>query len=102
MTMAAAGVAKLIEECGELQQVCGKRLAYWTTDDHPDGTNLKERMEDEMADVCAAIDFVIEQKGLDRTRISLRWAQKMALFETWQEQLDNNDHGIDGRRNEDE
>lgn len=45
------GLAKLIEECGELIQVAGKKLAFYTTDVHPDGgpsPSLKRRMEDEI------------------------------------------------------
>ena len=51
MTMTAAGVAKLIEECGELQQVLGKRLAMWDQPEHWDGTNLNDRLIEEMGDV---------------------------------------------------
>lgn len=95
MTMTAAGVAKLIEECGELQQILGKKLAYWTTDDHPDGLPIARRIEDEMADVGAAIYFVSRRLGLDRNRINQRQIDKIALFETWHAILENNDQGID-------
>lgn len=55
MTMAAAGVAKLIEECGELQQVLGKKLAWWDTDEpHWDGTILRDRLVEEMGALIAA------------------------------------------------
>ncbi len=96
--MAAAGVAKLIEECGELQQVLGKRLAMWDQDEHWDGTNLRIRMQEEMGDVLAAIWFVANQLGLDAGVIHSRWADKAELYNAWQEQIDNNDHGIDGKR----
>ncbi len=95
MTMCAAGVAKLIEECGELQQVLGKRLAYWTTDEHPDGTNLRERMQEEMGDVMAAIEFVVDELDLSRRAIIVRAETKGLLFTTWHEQIDNNDTAID-------
>jgi NTP pyrophosphatase (non-canonical NTP hydrolase) len=100
MTMAAAGVAKLIEECGELVQVLGKRLAYWDRDDHWDGTNLRERTQEEMGDVLAAISFVADMTGLDRDAINDRAAMKMELFGTWEEMINNNDHGIDAQRGE--
>lgn len=101
MTMAAAGVAKLIEEMGELHQVLGKKLAWWDTDEpHWDGSTLRDRMVDEMADVQAAIYFVIDQLGLDEPRFDARSLAKGQLFKTWQEQLDNNDHGIDGKSRE--
>lgn len=97
--MAAAGVAKLIEECGELQQVLGKKLAWWDTDEpHWDGTILRDRLVEEMGDVKAAINFVALQLGLDLEAIDRRRKQKAILFGTWQEQIDNNDHGVDGRR----
>ncbi len=99
MTMAAAGVAKLIEECGELQQVLGKKLAWWDTDEpHWDGTDLRVRLQDEMGDVLAAIDFVVGQLALNPQAIQDRVIAKGELFDTWQEHLNNNDHGIDGGR----
>ena len=96
MAMCAKGVAKLIEECGELQQVCGKRLAYWSTDAHPDGSDLRERMQDEMGDVYAAIEFVTRHLGLDHEVIAQRMRSKRDLFDTWQHQADNNYQAIDG------
>lgn len=96
MTMTAAGVAKLIEECGELQQILGKKLAYWYTDEHPDGQgSIDKRIQDEMADVSAAMLFVQGQLGLDRTTIARRARAKLNLFGRWHAQLDNNDHAID-------
>ena len=57
--MTANGLAKLLEELGELSQVAAKRLAYFHTSTHPDGAgDLNERMEAEMADVAAACAFV--------------------------------------------
>jgi NTP pyrophosphatase (non-canonical NTP hydrolase) len=96
MTMAAAGVAKLIEECGVLQQVLGKKLAWWDTDEpHWDGSVLSERIQEEMGDVRAAIEFVITQLGLDGAEVEIREAKKRVLFDSWEATLDNNDHGID-------
>ena len=96
MTMAAAGVAKLIEEMGELHQVLGKKLAWWDTDEpHWDGSVLNVRMQEEMGDVLAAIKFVASQLELDWLDVLARERYKEQLFGTWQEQLDNNDHGID-------
>lgn len=96
MTMCAAGVPKLIEECGELQQVLGKLLAWWELDEpHWDGSILRFRLIEEIGDVSAAMVFVVEQLGLDDDAVTERMHAKLALFETWQGQLDNNDHGID-------
>ena len=97
MTMAALGYAKLIEELGELAQVCGKRLAYYTTDDHPDGKgSLRERLESEMADVLAAINLVAENEGLDLGRINDLSLAKWTKFLVWDEDPDNNREAIDG------
>lgn len=95
MTMCAAGVAKLIEECGELQQVLGKRLAVWDQDEHWDGSNLRDRMAEEMGDVLAAIEFVSSMFGIHRETLD-RKAEKLQLFVDWHLIDDNNQHGIDG------
>lgn len=95
MTMTAGGVAKLIEECGELLQVCGKRLASYHEDLHWDGTNLRERMEEEMGDVKAAIQFVTDKFGLNSAFIESRKFEKLRLFREWDSHADNNMHGVD-------
>lgn len=95
MTMCANGVAKLIEECGELQQVLGKRLACWDQDEHWDGTNLLDRMTEEMGDVLAAIRFVAQQYGISDDVLT-RSRSKRALFNKWESEAGNNVNGIDG------
>lgn len=46
MPMTANGLAKLLEELGELAQVAAKKLAYFDTDVHPDGAAVrKDRWE---------------------------------------------------------
>lgn len=99
MPMAAKGLAKLAEELGELQQVVGKKLAYYHTDVHPDGgPPLSERMQDEMGDVMAAIDFVVTEWGLDDAAVEVRRNAKFALFEAWDAQVDNNTEAVDRGR----
>lgn len=84
MPMTANGLAKLLEELGELSQVAAKRLAYFHTSTHPDGAgDLNERMEDEIADVRAACAFVAEQFGLSNDRITSRTLRKKLLFQQW-------------------
>lgn len=97
MTMAARGLAKLTEECGELMQVVGKKLAYYNDSaEHPDGgPPLSERMEDEMGDVLAAIEFVAQRLGLDEARIEVRARTKLALFQRWDALPENNADGVD-------
>jgi NTP pyrophosphatase (non-canonical NTP hydrolase) len=93
--MAAAGVAKLIEECGELQQVLGKKLAWWNTEEpHWDGSVLRERMAEEMGDVMAAIVLVATQFDL-HDAVDRRTEQKVDVFFRWAADEGNNEHGID-------
>lgn len=86
MAMANKGLAKLTEECGELQQVCGKKIQYMHTDNHPDGTNLRIRMLEEMADVVGAMDFIIEKFEISPEELQFlkqRAREKQALFQLW-------------------
>ena len=89
MTMAGNGLVKLVEELGELTQVAAKKLAYMKTDAHPDGTSLKARMEEEMADVIAACAFVTNQFGLDENIMGARVEKKLKLFAEWHARTDN-------------
>ncbi len=84
MPLPCNGLAKLIEECGELTQIAGKKLAYYHTDEHPDGKgSLKTRLEDEMADVIAAMEHVVEALGLDEDRIYSRAGRKQDTYDHW-------------------
>lgn len=101
MAMAARGYAKLVEEFGEVLQIVGKRLAYFTTNRHPDGgPPLTQRLEREVADTYAALDFVVEKNGLDSGAIHKRRCQKLVQFQKWDEEPDNHHHGIDAVRDE--
>lgn len=98
--MAAKGLAKLIEECGELQQVAGKKLAFYTTNTHPDGgLPLDKRMELEIADVIAATALVIKLHNLDPKKIDERAKAKLQLFLAWVDDTtnDNNKYAIDAK-----
>lgn len=81
------GVAKLIEECGELQQVLGKIIAY-PNGDHPDGTDIKARLIEEIADAMAAATFVITENGLSEQAVMQRTAAKLVRFRTWHREED--------------
>lgn len=83
MSMTNNGLSKLVEECGEVQQVVGKLLQY-PSGPHPDGKGkLSHRLENELADLQAAAAFVEMQLGLDRRRITIRAAQKLQQFLQW-------------------
>lgn len=84
MPMREQGRAKLTEECGELLQVLGKILQYPDTNNHPDGAgSLRQRLESEMGDVLAAIDFTIHKMQLDSRWIGSRHYEKLMLFKQW-------------------
>jgi NTP pyrophosphatase (non-canonical NTP hydrolase) len=83
------GLVKLVEECGELQQVAAKKMTRMESDVHWDGQgSLKTRLEDEIADVIAAATIVRRNLRLDHRRILNRVADKEALFEKWMEEDD--------------
>jgi hypothetical protein len=75
------GGAKLAEEAGELVQVLGKLLAY-PYDPHPDGSDLRERLIEELGDVQAAIAFFATVNGL-RREVDARASKKLDRFHGW-------------------
>lgn len=77
------GLSKIIEEAGELLQVAGKILAVGALKRHYDGTHLKERLEDEIADIQAAILFFGAYNQLNKERMGKRVKEKLELFEQW-------------------
>lgn len=83
------GLAKLVEECGEVQQVVGKLMALDGNAPgdfymHWDGTDIKDRLQDELADVQAVIEFVRDKnRQLDSVHFNRRVAMKLARFNTW-------------------
>lgn len=82
------GISKLIEEAGEVQQVCGKLLGTGGERAHWDGSDLKLRLEEEIADLQAALLFVQTSNGLDRLRIEKRAEEKLIKFLEWHESGD--------------
>lgn len=83
MPMVHKGLAKLAEECGELLQIVGKKIAY-PEGDHPDQVgDLDFRLELEMADVYAALAFVQWKMELSSAYIDMRVRDKLKLFKQW-------------------
>lgn len=82
------GLAKLMEECGELTQVLGKLIATGGDPDHWDGTVLDARLADELGDVLAAADFFAEVNAarVSGTVVRLRREDKLALFRRWHQE----------------
>ena len=91
MPMTANGLAKLLEEMGELSQVAAKKLAYFDVDDHPDGAGLLSmRLQDEAADVMAAILFVSTHFNFDDEEFQARIRRKVLQFNDWHKEKANN------------
>lgn len=77
------GLAKLMEECGELVQVCGKVVAFPAVELHPDGSRLCERLEGELGDVLAAVTYVVTRNGLDWEAVNGGMTKKLHRFNSW-------------------
>ena len=83
------GLAKLLEECGEVTQVCGKAIQMGGELEHYDGSNIEERFIEELGDLQAAIDFFVMKNNLSLNAIKARAAGKMMNFLEWHiEQLE--------------
>lgn len=84
------GLSKLIEELGELQQVCGKLIGSEGSLHHWSG-NLREKFIEEIGDVFAALDFFIEN-NFDEEEYSeivdQSW-RKYEQFVKWSEDVKN-------------
>ena len=79
------GTSKLLEEMGELQQVLGKLLGSHGDPAHYDGSNLRQRLIEEIGDLAAAVQFFEENnlKPEERAQIDARARKKLALFDQW-------------------
>jgi NTP pyrophosphatase (non-canonical NTP hydrolase) len=79
------GTSKLLEEMGELQQVLGKLLGTGGEVQHWDGSNLRTRLIEELADVKAAIEFFQGKNftAKEDDLIDKFQANKSQTFERW-------------------
>jgi hypothetical protein len=77
------GLSKVSEEMGELGQVLGKLLGTGGVISHWDGSNLKDRLIEEIGDLSAALRFFVEENNLDADALGARHDQKLALFRKW-------------------
>ena len=84
----------MVEEAAEVQQVIGKLIATRGEEGYWDGSNLRERLEDEIGDLLAALEFVQRHCNLDTNRIDLQQEKKLEGFEVWH--LKGDKVGIDG------
>jgi len=77
------GLSKLMEEMGEVQQVCGKLVQVGGSREYWGGVDLYERLQEELADLLCAVTFVIEHNGFDKDAIVDRVERKLELYEEW-------------------
>jgi NTP pyrophosphatase (non-canonical NTP hydrolase) len=75
------GLSRLVEELGELSQVAGKLIGNGGETAHYDGTDLRARLAEEIADVLAAMSFVADSNGLDHQEIEKRAEAKRDTYE---------------------
>lgn len=81
------GLGKVVEETGELNTVLGKLMATGGKVDYFDGRDLKTELEEEMADVMAAIHFLMEYNPtLSQQKIFDRCNAKYKQFVEWHNQ----------------
>ena len=77
------GIFKLMEEMNELNTNLAKRCAF-PTGEHPDKQgDLNRRIEKEIGDVLAAIDYYVEKNGLNTVDIYEHVEFKLYLFNKW-------------------
>lgn len=78
------GIAKLIEEMGEVGQVVGRLMALHGQLATLGGIDVKRDLVKELADLQAAIDFVMgERTREERGVFTERRSTKLALFQKW-------------------
>lgn len=79
------GMAKTIEEIGELLQPFGKIQSVGGSNVYPWGdVNLSEKVEEEAADLIAALTFLVQKSPLIREEVVIdRYRRKTMLFEAW-------------------
>ena len=80
------GLSKVIEECGEVVQVGGKLIATGGNDQHYDGSDLRCRLMDELADVSAAIQYMLAHNTYDWRAFEDRIQTKLQLFNLWHDE----------------
>jgi hypothetical protein len=77
------GIGKVIEECGEVQQLAGKAVAF-PVGPHPDGNGeIFGRLILECADLYAALDYFVSVNGLSGVVMEQRRSEKLHAFYRW-------------------
>ena len=76
------GLSKLAEEAGETLQVVGKLMGTGGETAHWDGSDLRQRLVEELGDLMAACDFVALKNDLG-VAVAQRRHEKFQLFMKW-------------------
>lgn len=79
------GLAKVVEEAGEITQVAGKIMACFGQDTYYGGEDLRGHLQEEAADLIASLTYLIEENKLDKKAISKRVRKKLAKYYQWKE-----------------
>ena len=77
------GLSRLTEESGEVIQVIGKMIGGHGENSHYDGTDLRDCLTLEIADLLAAISFVVDKNDLNWAWINERRDMKRDTYERW-------------------
>lgn len=77
------GLGKFVEEAAEALTVLGKLIATGGNREYWEGRDLKLDIEEEVADVWAAMQFLITHNDLSIDSIGQRKHRKLALYEKW-------------------
>lgn len=83
------GLAKLVEECGEVLQIAGKLITVKGENNYWEGRDIHQEFSEELADLLAAVTFTIDRSGLDQAEIYERATMKLARFGEWHENGDD-------------
>lgn len=83
------GLSKIVEESGEVLQIIGKLINSLGNPQHFDGSNLRKKLINELADLDAALEFFIAY-GLSQNETELlnnRMEEKFNKFKSWHEEI---------------
>lgn len=78
------GLLKLMEESGEVIRE-GTKLLTFPDVPYPDGSDVRQALLSECADLRAALSYFIEQNTTDQEYMDIigRWQRKLQRFNTW-------------------
>jgi NTP pyrophosphatase (non-canonical NTP hydrolase) len=89
------GLSKVAEESGEVVQVIGKLMGTGGEPAHWDGSDLRVRLQEELGDLLAAVDYVLRVNpyALNELEVAVRRSQKLETFLRWHRQQGGPDAG---------